>query len=275
MPSIGLHRGVDARVLRPREELGVVAGPGADAVEVAVLAVEPVGELLVHHRTLGELEVGHVAGQPDQDRLAGLRVDAGHGHGVGAQAPAARAGVAAEQQHVVAAVRGVADRAVAEHRDDEVALDADQVGAEEQRAGHREAEHTVDADHGEALVLDQGQRLTQPPGVDEQARPADRQQHQHQAQQRRAASVLDAAQNSEPVPDRGRRQPSARRARTAPARRASRSGRPRGCRPPAARSPGRNSVITISVTARRKRTLAARSGVRRERSEGSVVCSVG
>ncbi len=36
--------------------------------------------------------------------------------------------------------------------------------------------------------------------------------------------------------------------------------------------PGRNSVITIRVTARRNRTLAARSGVRRTRS---LACSVG
>ena len=43
--------------------------------------------------------------------------------------------------------------------------------------------------------------------------------------------------------------------------------------------PGRKSVITISVMARRKRTLAARSGVRRARSSGREgcceVCSVG
>ncbi len=50
----------------------------------------------------------------------------------GSQAPAAGAGVAAEQEHVVAAVVGVGDLAVAEHRDHEVALHADQVGTEQQ-----------------------------------------------------------------------------------------------------------------------------------------------
>ena len=135
MPSTAIIGGVDARVLGLAEQLGVVAGPGADGVEVAVVAVEAVGELSVHDRALGEREVRHVARQADQHRLAGLGVDAGDRHRVGAQAPPSGAGVAAEQQHVVAAVRGVDRDTVAEHGDDEVALDVDEVGAEEQRPG--------------------------------------------------------------------------------------------------------------------------------------------
>ncbi len=146
--------------------------------------VEAVGELLVHHRSLGEGEVLHVARQPDQHGLAGLGVDAGHRHGVRAQAPAARAGVAAHQQHVVAPLVGVDRRAVAEHRDHEVALHADDVGAEEQGAGDGEAEEAVDADDGEAVLALQGQRLAEAPGVDEEVRPADGERHQAEAQHR-------------------------------------------------------------------------------------------
>ena len=164
-----------------REELGVVLGPGADPVEV--VGVEAVGELLAHDGALHEGEVRHVARQPDQDGTSGLLVDAGDRHRVGPQAPAPGAGVAAEQEHVVAAVVGAGGRAAAEHREHEVALHADEVGAEEQRAGDREAEDAVDADRGAAVAHRERQRLTDPPGVDEQGGPADRGEHQGEAEQ--------------------------------------------------------------------------------------------
>ena len=83
-------------------------------------------------------------------------------------------GVAAEEQHVVAAVAGVARLAAAEHRLDQVALRADQVGAEQQRAGDEQAQRAVDADHRAPVRHGQRQRLADPPGVDEQERPAHR-----------------------------------------------------------------------------------------------------
>ena len=79
-------------------------------------------------------------GSPIEHGLARAGVDAGDGERVGPQAPATGAGVAAEQQHVEAAVVGTDDLAVAEHREHERALHADHVGAEEQRAGDGEAQ---------------------------------------------------------------------------------------------------------------------------------------
>ena len=43
---------------------------------------------------------------------------------------------------------------------------------EQQRAGDREAEHAVDADHRQPLLLLQRERLAEPPGVDEQVAPS-------------------------------------------------------------------------------------------------------
>ena len=125
---------------------------------------------------------GHVARQADQHGLAGVGVDAGDGHRVGPQPPAPGAGVAADQQHVVATVVRAGHGVAGEHGEDEVALDADQVRAEEQRAGHRQAQHAVQPDHGPPVGQRQRQRLPDPPRVDEQAGPADREHHQAQAQ---------------------------------------------------------------------------------------------
>ena len=79
--------------------------------------------------------------------------------------------------------------AVAEHRDDEVALHRRPGGR--RRAGSRRRRSTaaVDADHREPLLLPQPQRLAEPPGVDEQAGPADGQRHQHDPQQASSGRV--------------------------------------------------------------------------------------
>ena len=173
------------------EQLLVVHRPGVDAVEHAVLAVEPLRELLVHHRALGEREVLHVARQRDQHGAAGLGVDAGDGDRVRPQPPAVGAGVAAEQQHVVAAVVRAAGVAGAEHGLDEVALHADQVRAEEQHRGDREAEDAVDADRCPAVAHPQRQRLPDPPRVEEQRGPADGQRHQREPDRLQGGEVGD------------------------------------------------------------------------------------
>ena len=46
-------------------------------------------------------------------------------------------------------------------------------------AGDGEAEHAVDADHRQPLLLAQGERVAEAPGVDEQVGPADGHHHQH------------------------------------------------------------------------------------------------
>ncbi len=72
-----LGRRLDTGVLDPREELGTVGGPGVHAVEVAAVAVEPVGELLVHHGAGRKRHVGQVAGEAQEYRAPRLLVDAG------------------------------------------------------------------------------------------------------------------------------------------------------------------------------------------------------
>ncbi len=184
---------------------GPVHRPGAHGVEVAGVAVPAVGELLGHHRAGPEREVRHVARQAHQDRATGLGVHAGHRHRVGAQTAAAGAGVAAEHQHVEAPVVGAGDLTVAEHRDDEVALDPDQVRAEEQHGGHREAQEPVEPDDGEPVVLLEGQRLAEPPGVHEEQHPADRGGHQQDAQHAEDEGVGDQVEDR-PVPDQAHQQ---------------------------------------------------------------------
>ena len=120
-------------VLRVREELGVVVGPGVDAVEVAAVAVEAVGELLVHRRALaGTGRLARLRGRPNRtvrpvssSMLATVMLS-------GRDADAAGSGVAAQQQHVVAAVLGLGHDVAAEDGGDEVALYGDQVAGEEQ-----------------------------------------------------------------------------------------------------------------------------------------------
>ena len=177
------------------EQLGVVAGPGAHRVEVAGVAVEALGELLVHDRALAERELGHVPGQADQHRAAGLGVDARDRHRVRAQAPPTGAGVAAEQEHVEAAVRGTGDLAAAEHGHDEVPLHADQVRAEEQGGGDAHAEEPVETHDGEPVVLLQGQRLAQPPGVHEEQHPADGGEHERDPEQTQQDRVGDQVEH--------------------------------------------------------------------------------
>ena len=63
-------------------------------------------------------------------------------------------GVAADEQHVVATVVLAGHGVAGEHGQDEVALYADQVRAEEQRAGDREAQHAVQADHRPPVASD-------------------------------------------------------------------------------------------------------------------------
>ena len=127
-------------------------------------------------------------GSPISTVLPVRGVDAGHGQRVGTQAPAAGAGVAAEQQHVEAAVVGADDLAVAEHRDHEVALHADHVGAEEQRAGDgRSRAAPLTPTTASRCWRWSAERLPEPPGVHEEQGPADGQRHQRQAQRRRAA----------------------------------------------------------------------------------------
>ena len=79
----------------------------------------------------------------------------------------------------------------------EVALDADDVGAEEQRAGDGEAEDAVDADDREPVLALQGQRLAEAPGVDEEAGPADGERHQAEPQDP-SSTVLVPAQKTSP-----------------------------------------------------------------------------
>ncbi len=190
-PGDPLDRGdrpVHAGVLDPLEQRGVVTDPRRDAVQLAVgvAAVVAVRPRLAHHRSLREREVRHVARQPDQHGLAGGGVDAGDGHRVGPQTPPAGAGVAAHQQHVVAPVVLPGHRVAGEHGQDEVALHADQVRAEQQRPGDRQAEDAVQPDHGAPVGKRQRQRLADPPGVEEQGGPADGEHHQGQAQVRPA-----------------------------------------------------------------------------------------
>ncbi len=110
------------------------------------------------------------------------------------------AGVPAEQQHVVAAVVRRGRRALAERRDHEVAVHADEVGAEQQAAGDRQAEEAVDADHGPAVLLAERERLADPPGVHEENGPADGQPHQQEPEQAEGQRVHGHPER-EPVPD--------------------------------------------------------------------------
>ena len=221
---------------------------------------KPSGNCSVHHGALGEREVLHVARQRDEHGLAGLVVDAGDRHRVGTQAPAAGTGVAAHQQHVVAAVGGARRRAVAEHRDHEVALHADDVGAEEQGAGDAEAEEAVDADDREAVLALQRQRLAEAPGVDEEVGPADRERHQPQAQHLQERRV-GAGPEGEAVPE-VRRDDQRARPTTTSAIHVRSAIRPTRRLPATSwADPGRTRVISIRVTARRNRTRCARSSV--------------
>ncbi len=239
--------------------------PGGEAVELAAVAVVAVGELLGHHRALGEREVGHVARQPEQDRLAGLLVDAGHRDAVGPQPPAVGAGVPAEQQHVVAPVGGRRGVAVAEHRRDEAPLDRDHVRGEEQAAGHREAQQPVEPDHGQPLLLQQLERLARAARRRGTAAPSRSPARTGSSR----SSAQDQAVAGQEV-DRGRATPSraARPTSTAassrPAARAARSGPTRvfaGHQLRRARAAAGSSAS--SVSARRKRTReAARRSVR-------------
>src|SRR3712207_8186547 len=53
--------------------------------------------LLRHEVAVGEREVRHVPRKPEEDRPAGVLVDAGDRQAVGAQPPASRAGVRSEE----------------------------------------------------------------------------------------------------------------------------------------------------------------------------------
>ena len=167
-----------------------------------------------------------------------------------------------EQQHVEAAVRGAGGVAVAEHRDDEVALHADQVGAEEQRPRDREAQQAVDADD-RAPVLNRRARA---------AAPAATRRRRGRPSRWRAPSAPAGRPRAARCWRRPRRRTGARAGEapthavptTTSASQIRIATRPTSRLPATScAEPGTTSVITISATARRKRTRAARSSGRR------------
>ncbi len=94
-----------------------------------------------------------------------------------------RAGVAAEQQDVVAALVRLRLLPVAEHAGDEVALRRHDRARVDQHGHHQDHQQAVDDARGQPVVLLQRQRPAEPVGVDEQRGPADREQDQQDLDQ--------------------------------------------------------------------------------------------
>ena len=140
----------------------------------------------------------------------------------------------------------------------EVALHADEVRAEQQGAGDREAEQAVDADDRAPVLQVQGQRLADPPGVHEERGPADGEQPSAPGAAARAATVFGAEPEDEAVPEQAD-QHGQQRAATRPSQMRSAIRPTRRLPATSCAEPGRTRVITISAMARRKRTRAARS----------------
>ena len=257
-------RGVHAGVLRLAEELGVVARPGADAVEVAALAVEAVaGTARPSPSPSANGKFGHVARQPDQHGPAGLGVDAGDRHRVRSQPPAAGAGVAAEQQHVVAAVVGAGRRSPSPNI---VIMKSrwtpTRWAPKSSDARDGQAEDAVEADHGETLALLQAERLAEPPGVHEQRGPADREPPSGPAAAGPAAAVFGGQPRRRSRARSAARRPGVTSADEQRPNQIRRAIRPTRLLPATSwAEPGSSSVISIRVTARRNRTRAARSAL--------------
>ena len=222
--------------------------PGADAVEVAALAVEAVGELLVHHRALGEREVLHVARQPDQHRPAGLGVDAGDRHRVRAAGPSGRR---RSRRRAAARCSGRGGRRTPSPSPNIVRMKSRCTPT--RWAPKSSVPATVK--HSTPLTPTTARRWLSA-AASAAARDA-RRRRRGSAQP--TASAISASRSSrssarcrgqpedEPCQTRPatmRQQP---RAPRAPARSAARSGRPAGCRPTSWAEPGTTRVISISA----------------------------
>ena len=149
-----------------------------------------------HRGVLAERDVLQVTWQRHEHGPAGIGVDAGDRHGVGADSDSVLAGVGAQQQNVVAALERSGRLRRREHLLDHLPGCVDRLRGD--HGGRTDTQHQrgVDEHHQPAAHQVEVEGLRHPPGVDQQGDPADGQEGDAEAGREQNVRVGEQVERS-------------------------------------------------------------------------------